>query len=603
MSLEEEKLMCTVCQMSLDGSNGPADLRLACGCVLHYTCCVQHIRNEMQDKARLLAKVAAGGGGGGVGGGGGGGPGPLSEDEARKGIPCPNAVAGGSCAFAAGVKGGKEGGCFISLVDMHVLLSLHDRIATSPRAQSAFAEAASEEQVDTSELFLTQAEVDKLRDWLSTRPLPPPGLLTRDPSCELDPYLKATSKPCPRPGCGARGTHYQGHHCHHVSPSCPTCLAEYCWACDATAEQNEELRGEENKCACRRANWNLGCAPLRSAADIAAYLVLTPYPHDARCGCPICPDCKEGSPCDRCGSPDGSDWNCAVCAGFILPGPRELDPAWVPQTEEMKAKSAIEPAPETEDQQAFFDAIDNDEEEAVRQWVASGSIDINFVSLRLNGFTPLLMAIDLGKISMANLLLQLGASVLTCSSRGHSPSFMATQEGHFDTLRKILALGGDVLAVTDCEEGPIHIGAYVNRHECLLELLKHGAAALINSPNTNGEVPLFLASSNGALEYAKLLIANGANVNYINPENNFTPAYEAAAKGHANVLSELIANGADIELCSDQGATACYIAAYRGNVECLRLLIAQGCNLETPDVNGVAALFATCQNGESECTR
>ncbi len=81
---------------------------------------------------------------------------------------------------------------------------------------------------------------------------------------------------------------------------------------------------------------------MRSAHDIATYLVLLPYPQDSRCGCPVCPDCREGAPGDRCGNSDGSDWNCAEWAGFLNPGPTELGSTWDAQTDAMRARSATE---------------------------------------------------------------------------------------------------------------------------------------------------------------------------------------------------------------------------------------------------------------------
>ena len=46
---------------------------------------------------------------------------------------------------------------------------------------------------------------------------------------------------------------------------------------------------------------------------------MEPYPHDDRCGCPICPDCRPGAPCPQC---TGS---CVVCRGIVPPGPTEIE--------------------------------------------------------------------------------------------------------------------------------------------------------------------------------------------------------------------------------------------------------------------------------------
>ena len=54
--------------------------------------------------------------------------------------------------------------------------------------------------------------------------------------------------------------------------------------------------------------------------DVRLYLNPAPVPHDTRCGCVICPDCRAGTPCANC------DGGCVVCNGTLPPGPVELPP-------------------------------------------------------------------------------------------------------------------------------------------------------------------------------------------------------------------------------------------------------------------------------------
>ena len=52
--------------------------------------------------------------------------------------------------------------------------------------------------------------------------------------------------------------------------------------------------------------------------DVGLHISMEPYPHDVRCGCPICPDCRKGVPCELCHG------DCLVCRGLVPPGPTEL---------------------------------------------------------------------------------------------------------------------------------------------------------------------------------------------------------------------------------------------------------------------------------------
>jgi hypothetical protein len=81
-----------------------------------------------------------------------------------------------------------------------------------------------------------------------------------------------------------------------VHGGCAACRTEYCYRCLGTAEENVRLRGDKKHCVC--GFWSNFCKPLQGAAEIEEHLALTPYPHDPRrCGCAVCPECREGKPC------------------------------------------------------------------------------------------------------------------------------------------------------------------------------------------------------------------------------------------------------------------------------------------------------------------
>ena len=90
--------------------------------------------------------------------------------------------------------------------------------------------------------------------------------------------IDATTKACP--SCGFRISHYHGHACHHIRPGtgCPNCGTHFCYQCLRRGHSG-------NSCGCR-----LFCA----TDDVARHIVALPFPHDSRCGCRICPDCRPG---------------------------------------------------------------------------------------------------------------------------------------------------------------------------------------------------------------------------------------------------------------------------------------------------------------------
>ncbi|KAF0717653.1 Aste57867_2175 [Aphanomyces stellatus] len=75
--------------------------------------------------------------------------------------------------------------------------------------------------------------------------------------------------------------------------------------------------------------------------------------------------------------------------------------------------------------------------------------------------------------------------------------------------------------------------------------------AFINWKKKNGESPLFIASQNGHIEVATLLLANGADVNQ-DDKYGWSPLSIASQQGHVEVTTLLLANGADVNQPTDE---------------------------------------------------
>jgi hypothetical protein len=122
--------------------------------------------------------------------------------------------------------------------------------------------------------------------------------------------LLQKTQPCP--SCGLTCTHFHGHGCHYIG--CINCRKHWCYVCGRKHSKNKEAAGG----GCSK---HPDCTHSHSCCkgdNILQHLVQHPYPHDTRCGCPICPDCKPGKSCPQC--PGG----CVVCKGKVPPGPKEM---------------------------------------------------------------------------------------------------------------------------------------------------------------------------------------------------------------------------------------------------------------------------------------
>ena len=142
---------------------------------------------------------------------------------------------------------------------------------------------------------------------------------TQGPSTTAtDAYIDATGRRCP--SCDVPITKWHGHCCHHISPQtngCPNCHQHFCYVC-LRKHGRPSPRGRSSEFHNECVHTRTSCHTTRHAHRMRPHISMSPYPHDVRCGCPICPDCRKGMPCELC------EGNCVVCHGLVDPGPTQL---------------------------------------------------------------------------------------------------------------------------------------------------------------------------------------------------------------------------------------------------------------------------------------
>ena len=126
-------------------------------------------------------------------------------------------------------------------------------------------------------------------------------------------------------------------------------------------------------------------------------------------------------------------------------------------------------------------------------------------------------------------------------------------------------------------------------------LLANGAN--VNVKDEDNITALHLAAQNGHLEIAKFLVENGANVN-VKDEDNVTALHLAAQNGHTGIVSLLIANDVDIDVKISDGRTSLRIAAEKGYIEIAKLLIEKGANVDEKDNYGQTPFCAAANKYE-----
>lgn len=117
-----------------------------------------------------------------------------------------------------------------------------------------------------------------------------------------------------------------------------------------------------------------------------------------------------------------------------------------------------------------------------------------------------------------------------------------------------------------------------------------------------GASPLWTASTLGRLEFVKLLVAKGANIEHTT-DSKSSPLRGAAFDGHCDVCEFLISEGADIDKPNQVGQSPLTIAAAMQKKECVELLIRKGADVNHKGHNGDTPLHVSVESGAVEIAK
>ena len=142
------------------------------------------------------------------------------------------------------------------------------------------------------------------------------------------------------------------------------------------------------------------------------------YPHDKRCGCLVCPECRPGRPCPTC-----LDGDCLVCRDLVQPGPQDFDSirTWIPQTEEQKTRMESMSSHDEDDEvwnddpdfglEAIHIAARDGDCAAIRREVAENNVHVDLAD-HVDGSTALHWASRNNQLDAVRLLLnEYGAGI------------------------------------------------------------------------------------------------------------------------------------------------------------------------------------------------
>ena len=239
--------------------------------------------------------------------------------------------------------------------------------------------------------------------------------------------------------------------------------------------------------------------------------------------------------------------------------------------------------------------------------------DINAQSS--SGYTALHEAARGGSLDIVKLLIEHGAEIDRKSNENWTPLLMASHSNKGDVVRFLLKMGANVFQrVGESQRTCLHIAAekgHIDVLNILLDHLTNNKTAChaskytpnqlyVNSVNTHGRTPIYLASSHGHYKVVESLLKHHADPN-ITEHIGWTPLHAASRHGFLDVVEILLANGASVDAttCIDN-FTSLHQACGKGHTEIVKVLLKYGANPDAREMRGWSALQISVGYGRLE---
>lgn len=210
------------------------------------------------------------------------------------------------------------------------------------------------------------------------------------------------------------------------------------------------------------------------------------------------------------------------------------------------------------------------------------------------------------------LMIQDGEIIGKTSKRSiNGELFDSARDNDIVKVRKLIKRKADVNYSESVSQGeqayidewtPVMWAAVNGNTKMIKMLVKNGAwVNYLNSAVVNA---LWLAADNGHLGAVKELVKSGAHINNRNVEN-ISPLMAAAMHGHYAVVQYLINAKADINLVhrDNDGDSALMLALAQKQTKIAQLLINSGANINIRNKFGITALMIAAAEGNEEITQ
>lgn len=171
---------------------------------------------------------------------------------------------------------------------------------------------------------------------------------------------------------------------------------------------------------------------------------------------------------------------------------------------------------------------------------------------------------------------------------GVSAVFLALYRGNNEAAQEIAAKRSSL---------DVYEAAALGNLTRLKSILAHDKS-LAGSYSPDGFTPLALAAYVGQKETARYLLGIGSDPNAVaKNETGFTALTGAVSQNHTGVAKMLVENGANVDYSYEGGFTPLMHAAYAGNLELVKLLLEHGADPNAKNGEGKTPLAFAREKG------
>jgi uncharacterized protein len=182
----------------------------------------------------------------------------------------------------------------------------------------------------------------------------------------------------------------------------------------------------------------------------------------------------------------------------------------------------------------------------------------------------------------------------------------AAARGDAAEIEKLIAEGEKPNIQDSKSRTPLHVAAFLRKHDAARALLKHGANP--NALDAERYDVITIAVVNNDLAMLEIALDGGGNPRAVTSPYNGTALIAAAHRGHVDIVRALIAAKAPLNHVNNLGWTALLEAVVLGNgganyTAIVDALVKANVDINVPDRQGTTALGHARRRGYSQIAR